>query len=108
LSVQFKPGDKVICIRKSRYADCIGEVGEIYTIDSAFGLGGITLVEQNGVGVGLDDKRFKLYTEELYNKLNSKIKFEKQMSEQKKKMKEQLDTLKEKIYRLQKIYDNMV
>ena len=95
----FKAGEKIICIKESKFHDCEGEVGQVYTVKSHTCGNGLKLVEQKN-DVGLDSRRFLPYTEELDKKFSKN-------SEKKKQMKKQLDELRKKLENLEKIYNEM-
>lgn len=111
----FKQGDFVVCIRKSQFHDCEGEVGKIYTV-RIHTRNGLFLNEQSDKWKdnGLDHERFRLATEEDFVKKQYtpylpllKEGKAKEPSAEKQQMKKQLDKLREKLHTLEKIYNKM-
>lgn len=104
----FRVGDIVVCIRKSQFHDCEGEVGHIYTVRKHTHIG-LFLNEQSDKWKenGLASERFRYATPEDFLKDQSvPVKLNKPSAE-KQKMKKQLDGLREKLHNLENIYNKM-
>ena len=63
MNFMFKPGDKVRCIKKTKFEENLhGKVGEIYTVKSCIN-GSLQLMELNKGEGGSDPTRFELVKE---------------------------------------------